>query len=124
LEQPQLVIAPPQEPGQLNPDAAAERLEASPGEVAKEAEKGGDRLEPYVSEPLSYWQMPQSLRDSMPPLHITVLVYAEKPSDRFLLINGERLHEKETLSDGLVLEEIQRDRAIFTYRNYRFQVKS
>jgi len=32
--------------------------------------------------------MPQSLRDSMPPLHITVLVYAEKPSDRFLLING------------------------------------
>jgi len=34
------------------------------------------------------------------------------------------LHEKEELSDGLLLLEIQRDRAIFSYRNYRFQLKS
>jgi hypothetical protein len=60
----------------------------------------------------------------MPELHITVLVYAENPQDRFLLINGERLREKEEVSEGLVLEEILRDHAIFSYRNYRFQVKS
>jgi general secretion pathway protein B len=79
---------------------------------------------PYSAEPISYWQIPQSLRESMPEMRITVLVYAENPQDRFLLINGKRLREKDEVSDGLVVEEIQRDRAIFTFRDYRFQLKS
>jgi general secretion pathway protein B len=78
---------------------------------------------PYSAEPISYWQIPQSLRESMPEMRITVLVYAENPRDRFLLINGKRLREKDEVSDGLVVEEIQRDRAIFTFRDYRFQLK-
>lgn len=82
-----------------------------------------DQLEPYAAEPISYWQIPQSLRESMPEMRITVLVYAENPQDRFLLINGKRLREKDEVSDGLVVEEIQRDRAIFTFRDYRFQLK-
>jgi general secretion pathway protein B len=81
-------------------------------------------LAPYAAEPISYWQIPQSLRESMPEMRITVLVYAENPQDRFLLINGKRLREKDEVSDGLVVEEIQRDRAIFTFRDYRFQLKS
>ena len=52
-----------------------------------------------------------------------MLVYAEKPEDRFLLINGQRLVEKEELTAGVVLEEIRRDGAVFRYRNYRFLVK-
>ena len=83
-----------------------------------------DQLQPYSAEPISYWQIPQSLRESMPEMRITVLVYAENPQDRFLLINGKRLREKDEVSDGVVVEEIQRDRAIFTFRDYRFQVKS
>jgi general secretion pathway protein B len=81
-------------------------------------------LAPYAPEPISYWQIPQSLRESMPEMRITVLVYAENPRDRFLLINGKRLQEKDEVIDGLVVEEIQRDRAIFTFRDYRFQLKS
>ena len=82
------------------------------------------RLEPYVSESLSYWQLPQSVRESMPELRITVLVYADNAQDRFLLINGGRLREQEELAGGLRLEEIHRDRAIFNFRNYRFYVKN
>jgi hypothetical protein len=55
---------------------------------------------------------------------VSVLVYAENPQDRFLLVNGQRLREQESLDDGLLLLEIQRDRAIFSYRDYRFQLKS
>lgn len=98
--------------------------DAIPADMAEGEQNEGDRLEPYMTEPLGYWQVPQSVRESMPELHITVLVYAENPQDRFLLINGERLREKEELSEGLILEEILRDHAIFSYRNYRFQVKS
>jgi general secretion pathway protein B len=84
----------------------------------------GDELEPYMTEPISYWQLPQSVRDSLGELRVSVLVYAENPQDRFLLVNGQRLREQESLDDGLLLLEIQRDRAIFSYRDYRFQLKS
>ena len=80
-------------------------------------------LQPHQSEPISFWQIPQALRDGLPEFRINVLVYAEKPEDRFLLINGQRLVEKEELTAGVVLDEIRRDGAVFRYRNYRFLVK-
>jgi len=86
--------------------------------------KPTERQEPYNPPFISYWQVPQSVREGMPELHITVLVYAQKPEDRFLLINGQRLREKEQLAEGLVLEEIQREKAIFSYGGYRFYVKN
>ena len=95
----------------------------SQGEAVADAARNV-RLEPYIAEPLSYWQIPQSVREGMPQLRITVLVYAEKPEDRFLLVNGERLREQDELTSDLQLEEIQRDRGIFRYRNYRFYVKN
>ncbi len=92
-------------------------------------DENSDRLEDpvtdkYKLETISYWQLPQSLRDELPEIRITVLVYAENPEDRFLLINGERMREADELDGGLGLEEIQRDRAIFTFRKYRFHLKS
>jgi general secretion pathway protein B len=74
------------------------------------------------SAPVSYWELPQNVRDGMPELRVSVMVYAENPEDRFLLINGRRMVEKEALQ-GLVLEEIRRDGAVFRYRNYRFLLK-
>ncbi len=81
------------------------------------------RLQPHESEPISFWQIPQALRDGLPEFRINVLVYAEKPEDRFLLINGLRLVEKQELLEGVVLDEIRRDGAVFRFRNYRFLVK-
>jgi general secretion pathway protein B len=81
------------------------------------------RLKPVASEPISFWQVPQALRDGLPEIRITVLVYAEATEDRFVLINGQRLVEKEELAPGVVLDEIRRDGAVFSYRKYRFLVK-
>jgi hypothetical protein len=78
----------------------------------------------YEPETISYWQMPESTREGLPELRISVLVYAERPENRFLLLNGERIREGDELPNGLRLEEIRRDRAIFNYRNYRFHLKS
>jgi len=80
-------------------------------------------IDPYEAEPLSYWALPQSIRDDLSEIKITVMVYADLPSDRFLLVNGQRLHEKEKLSGGALLEEVRRDGAVFSYRNYRFLVE-
>jgi general secretion pathway protein B len=81
------------------------------------------RVEPAASEPISFWLVPQALRDGLPEIRITVLVYAEASEDRFVLINGQRLVEKEELAPGVVLDEIRRDGAVFSYRKYRFLVK-
>jgi general secretion pathway protein B len=102
----------PRQPGQLN---------AEPGQSS--LEPGLSSLKPHIAEPISYWELPQGVRDNLPEIKITVLVYADKPDDRFLLTNGQRMAEKDELQSGLVLDEIRRDGAIFLYRNYRFLVK-
>jgi general secretion pathway protein B len=76
-----------------------------------------------ASEPITYWELPQGVRDSLPELRISVLVYAEQPQDRFLLMSGQRMVEKDEYEGGVVLDEIRRDGAVFLYRKYRFLVK-
>ena len=56
-------------------------------------------------------------------MHVSVLVYAVRPQDRFVLVSGQRLVEKDEIEGGVVLEEIRRDGAVFQYRNYRFLMK-
>jgi general secretion pathway protein B len=106
--------------------AVADADLSPPQAAANPAEQEADQragLGPHVSEPISYWELPQGIRDDLPEIRITVLVYAEQPNDRFLLSNGQRLVEKDQLDGGLVLDEIRRDGAVFLYRNYRFLVK-
>ncbi|MEJ2401019.1 MAG: general secretion pathway protein GspB [Xanthomonadales bacterium] len=77
----------------------------------------------YEPRVMTYWELPQGVRDSLPPFRISVIVYADDPANRFLLVNGVRLQEGDELQGGVVLEEIRRDGAIFRARNYRFLVK-
>ena len=109
---------------QANPatDTGAAESETA-GLAAAEARPRQSRAEPHLSEPISFWELPQGIRDSLPELHVSVLVYALRPEDRFVLVSGQRLAEKDEYEDGVVLEEIRRDGAVFQYRNYRFLVK-
>lgn len=105
-------------------ESADSRTRAEPQRRASRSEpQDSASMEKEESEPISFWQVPQNLRDNMPEIRITVLVYAEQPEDRFLLVNGVRLVEKEELASGITLDEIRRDGAVFLYRNYRFLVK-
>ncbi len=106
-------MPPPDATGRAD-DTDASRMAARP-EPAREAATPSNR-------PVSFWELPQNVRDSMPELKITVMVYAEQPADRFLLLNGRRVVEGDSL-EGLRLEEIQRDGAIFSYRNYQFRIE-
>jgi general secretion pathway protein B len=88
-----------------------------------EARPGQPGVAPHVPEPISYWELPQGIRDSLPEMQVSVLVYAERPEDRFVLVSGQRMVEKDEFEGGVVLEEIRRDGAVFQYRNYRFLMK-
>jgi len=101
--------------------ALAETRQAAP--APEPAKKETKPMVPSIPEPISFWQVPQSVRDSLPEFKVSVLVYAEVPEERFLVVNGVRLVEKGELAAGCVLDEIRRDGAVFTYKKYRFLVK-
>ena len=109
--------------GPAAPQPAPDQLRSAEETKALTSPSRSMKRQPHQSEPISFWQLPQAMRDGLPEFRINVLVYAEKPEDRFLLINGQRLVEKEELTAGVVLDEIRRDGAVFRYRNYRFLVK-
>jgi general secretion pathway protein B len=78
---------------------------------------------PHQPEPIGYWELPDSVRSKIPEIKFSVLVYANDPKDRFVLINGERVLEGDSLQAGLVVKEIRRDGVLFSYRLYRFLVE-
>jgi general secretion pathway protein B len=104
------------------PEQAESKAPDSPTEEVTAAARSTG-AEPRTTEPISFWALPQGIRDSLPDLRITVLVYSERPQDRFVLVGGQRLVEKDRYQEGIVLEEIRREGAVFLYRNYRFLVE-
>ena len=47
--------------------------------------------------------------DGLPPLRVSMHVYADDPARRFAIVDGQRRREGETLQPGLMLLEIRRD---------------
>lgn len=89
----------------------------------KPAAAAGKKQAPHKPAPISYWELPDAIRADVPEIRFSVLVYANNPGDRFVLINGQRLGEGDSSQPGLVIQEIRRDGIVFSYRLYRFLVE-
>ncbi len=85
--------------------------------------KRADKFHSREPAPISYWELPDSIRADVPEIKFTVLVYAKQPDNRFVLINGQRLGEGDSAQAGLVVKEIRRDGVVFSYRLYQFLVE-
>ena len=66
--------------------------------------------------------LPQPVGAGLPHLNVDLHVFADTPAQRFVVINGQRLHEGDALREGPRLERITPDGVILTYRGTRFQV--
>ena len=88
-----------------------------------QASKNKTEFRPQEPAPISYWELPDSVRADIPEIKFSMLVYASDPADRFVLSNGQRLKEGDSYQQGLVVEEIQREGVVFSYRLYRFVVE-
>jgi len=84
---------------------------------------GQEDYHPGEPAPIGYWELPDAIRAEVPEFKFSVLVFAADPADRFVLINGQRLGEGDTVQSGLVLKEIRRDGVVFSYRLYQFLVE-
>jgi general secretion pathway protein B len=58
--------------------------------------------------------------DGLPPLHLDLHVFADRPGDRFVMVNMHRLGEGDALPNGVQVEAIRPDGVVMTYRGTRF----
>lgn len=66
--------------------------------------------------------LPESVKEDLPDINISVFVYSDDPSSRVVKINGQTLREGQELTDGLKVEKIVPEGIIFNYEDYRFRV--
>jgi len=69
------------------------------------------------------WELPQELRAEFPNIRLTVHFYATNPADRFVLIEGERRGEGDSLGGGARVEEIRKRGLIVEFRRYRILIE-
>jgi general secretion pathway protein B len=58
--------------------------------------------------------------DNLPPLHLDMHVFADRPRDRFVLINMHRLGEGDTLPGGVHVDAIRPDGVVLSYQGTQF----
>ena len=60
--------------------------------------------------------LPAAERNALPPLKITMHVFADDPAQRFVILDGRRHAEGATPAEGVVIREIRRDGLVLSLR--------
>ena len=66
-----------------------------------------------------YYELSFNVRKELPPIKLSMHVYAPDPAQRFIVLNDSRMVEGES-QDDLTLSEIRPDGVIFDFRGQRF----
>ena len=67
-----------------------------------------------------YYELPFNVRKDLPALTVSMHVYAAVPAQRFVVVDGERKVEGETIKEGLTLREIRADGIVLEFRGQKF----
>lgn len=68
----------------------------------------------------SYDDLPADVRQTLPALHLDVLGYTAKPSDRFVVINLQRYRVGDTTAEGVQVVDILPQGAVLASHGIRF----
>lgn len=99
----------------LNPEdyePAAEPSVGAPSTQAGSVRRGNTQGLP------TYEQMAGG--GSVPEVRLDMHVYSAKPQDRFVFLNMQRLHEGESLPNGVHVEQITPDGVVLSHRGAKF----
>ena len=69
---------------------------------------------------VEYYDLPENIKQQLPTIVISAHVYSSNPAQRSIVINNNFMEESEYVIDDLVLYEITRDGAIFSYHETLF----
>lgn len=96
--------------------------EDGPATDQPDGNDAGETWQPQRPGPISYFELPVEVRQSLPDLSVNIRVYDALPENRFVIIGRERLQEGDSLSESSVkLVEIRRGSLILEYQGYVFE---
>ena len=101
---PRPIVLPPPAPAEAPAPAAVATAPAPPPPVANDV--------PTVDE------LPADVRAALPPLPITMQVYSPDPKRRFVIIDGARVVEGESVR-GVTVQEIRQAGLVLEFRGHR-----
>ena len=113
--------APPQQQAYTQPAEGG-----NPDDYAPAAEPSGGAPLGHVRRGLANGLMTYeeaASKTTIPPLHMDLHVYAPDPSKRFVLVNGKKLGEGQSLPEGTRVDSITTDGAILSYRGVQFMME-
>ncbi len=67
-------------------------------------------------------ELPQSVREALPELSLSLHLYNSEPGSRLINVAGKTLKEGQEFSPGVRVEHITPEGAVFSFQSYRFQV--
>jgi general secretion pathway protein B len=108
------VVAPPPIT-RLPAVAAAPAARAAPKPAETPASAADNRV-PTLQE------LPEAVRRELPTLTIGGSIYSPDPAQRFLVINGRVVYEKEEIAPNLRLEQIKLKAAVLKYKDHRYTI--
>ena len=77
---------------------------------------------PAPAPVLTMAELPDAVRRSLPPLKFGGAMYSDAPASRVLILNGQLLHEGESVQPGLVIETIGVHKATLNQNGQRFSI--
>lgn len=98
--------------------APAATAPAQPEAIRAPAPAPAAPLDPVASLP-GLDALPAADRSALPPLKLSMHVYAETPAQRFVILDGQRLGEGASPASGVVLEEIRREGLVLSVNGRR-----
>ncbi|MBS0437678.1 MAG: general secretion pathway protein GspB [Proteobacteria bacterium] len=127
--------APPAAPAAIAPIAVTEAPPASPVAIApmRAAPPPAAAARPAAPAPASaatstipriasLAELPPELRSGLPALAFGGSIYSGTPANRLLIVNGQLMHEGESLAPGVTLEQIKPKAAVLVIRGQRFEI--
>ena len=72
---------------------------------------------PYLRE------LPFRIQNKVPNLAISVFVYSDEPSERFVIINSNKYKVGQSLPNGINIKDITSNNLVLEYQNQVFQIK-
>ena len=116
-------VAPPIEGPKPRPEPAPVARKPRPVAAAASAAVAPDAKPAVTAERVyALAELPDEIRRQLPNLAVGGSMYSTKPADRILIINGQVLHEGDTIAPGLVLQQIRLKAALLSFRDHRFTI--
>lgn len=110
-------------PAALPARVVASPVAPAPASAPTRAAAAASTTDASASDPVIRWAaLPESTRSSLPALAWSGGVYADQPSQRLVVVNGQVAREGDELAPGLRLEQIRPKAVVVRWRGQRIEL--